>query len=79
MKGCAKPLRAVFSKELTLQMLRTTNISIRDVRKWRRMLKDKFGIKSEANLDKKITEAIREEGEWWTVSTIMLEGKKGLQ
>ena len=77
MKGCAKPLRAVFSKELTLQMLRTTNISIRDVRKWRRMLKDKFGIKSEANLDKKITEAIREEGEWWTVSTIMLEGKKG--
>ena len=77
MKGCAKPLRAVFSKELTLQMLRTTNISIRDVRKWRRMLKAKFGIKSESNIDKKITEAIREEGEWWNVSDIWLEGKKG--
>ena len=32
-KWCNKPLPAVFSKELTLQMLRTTNISIRDVRK----------------------------------------------
>ena len=76
-KWCNKPLPAVFSKELTLQMLRTTNISIRDVRKWRRMLKVQFGIKSEVNLDKKIMEAISKEGEWWTVSTILLEGRKG--
>ena len=44
-------------------MLRTTNISIRDARKWRQMLKDKFGIKSEKHIDQKITEAIREEGD----------------
>ena len=53
-------------------MLRTTNISIRDARKWRQMLKDKFGIKSKKHIDQKITEAIHEEGDWWTVSTDFL-------
>ena len=37
-----------------------------------RMLKDKFGIKSEKHIDKKITETIREEGDWCTVSTDFL-------
>ena len=41
------------------------------------MLKDEFKIKSEANIDKKITEAIKEEADWWAVTDIVLQGKKG--
>ena len=40
-------------------------------------MKDKFEIRSEANLDKKITEAIKEEGHWWETRKVKLKGPKG--